>query len=185
MMKGVAMAATTRTISPLNLLRWIEENRDAFRPPVANKVIWQDSEFICMVIHGPNSRNDFHVDPGDEIFYQLRGDIRVDIMQDGERQTNLVREGDLLLVPACVPHAPLRPSDTWGLVVERKRRSDELDQLVWFCESCNHELHRTTFNLTNIETELGAAIAHVNADEQLRTCQRCGTVLPIPGEFRF
>ena len=179
------MASTVTKIAPLNLLRWIEENREAFRPPVANKVIWQDSEFICMVVHGPNARNDFHVDPGDEIFYQVRGDIRVDVMHEGQRQVNLIQEGDMLLVPAGVPHAPLRPADTWGLVVERKRRPDEQDQLVWFCEVCNHELHRTSFNLTNIETELGPAIARVNADERLRTCKRCGAVLQVPGEFHF
>ena len=29
------------------------------------------------IVRGPNARNDFHIDPGDEIFYQLKGDITV------------------------------------------------------------------------------------------------------------
>lgn len=174
-----------RALDPLNLMGWIEEHREAFQPPVANKVVWPQSELIFQIIRGPNARNDFHVDPGDEIFYQLRGDIRVDVMDGGRRHTKLVHEGDVLLVPATTPHCPMRPPDSWGLVIERKRRLDEPDAILWFCESCDSRLHESNFALTNIETELKVAIERFNADEALRTCRACGAILPIPGPFHF
>ena len=117
---------------PRDLWKWIEENHDAFQPPVGNKVVWENSQFTAMVIHGPNARRDFHIDPFDEIFYQLRGDIVVEYLeQDGSRQNAVVREGDLFLVPALVGHSPHRPADSWGLVIEIKRASDQQESLIW------------------------------------------------------
>jgi len=173
-------------LTAFNLQRWIEGNKDAFRPPVANKEVWPESEFIFQIIRGPNSRNDFHIDPGDEIFYQLEGTIRVDVVEpDGTRKENILHQGDVLLVPAGVPHSPRRPAGTWGLVVERKRRLDELDGIVWFCEVCNAELYHSQFSCTNIETEVRAAIDDFYADESRRTCRSCGSLLQRPGECRL
>ena len=36
-------------------------------------------DFIIMIVGGPNSRKDFHWDEGEELFYQLEGDIIVRI----------------------------------------------------------------------------------------------------------
>ena len=166
---------------PLHLMQWIRENPQLFQPPVANKEVFPESEFIFQIIRGPNARNDFHVDPGDEIFFQLKGDITVQCMDlDGARRDIRVREGEVMLCRAGTPHCPIRPPDTWGLVIERKRRADELDGLVWFCERCNAKLHHVTFACANIETELRAAIQTFNRSEALRTCQACGAMLPVP-----
>ena len=155
---------------PLDLHQWIADNAAAFEPPVSNKVVWQDSDQIFMVIRGPNARSDFHVDPYDEVFMQLKGDIRVDLMIDGERHEHWIREGQVMLVPANVPHSPLRPANTWGVVIERPRPEGELDSLVWYCEVCGEEVSRVTFHLSNIETELAAAMRNYNENEALRTC---------------
>jgi 3-hydroxyanthranilate 3,4-dioxygenase len=169
-------------LSPLHLMRWIADNPRLFRPPVANKEVFPESEFIFQIVRGPNARNDFHIDPGDEIFYQLRGDITVEFIDgDGKRRAAPVREGEVFLCPAGTPHCPVRPPDTWGLVIERKRRADELDRLAWFCDRCQEKLHEVAFSLENIETQLGEAIDRFNGDERLRTCRRCGAVLPVPG----
>lgn len=168
-------------LRPLHLLRWIAENPHFFKPPVANKEVFPESEFIFQIIRGPNARNDFHIDPGDEIFYQLKGDITVQFMDgDGRRQAARVREGEVLLCPAGTPHCPVRPPDTWGLVIERKRRPEELDRLAWFCERCQAQLHEVTFSCADIETQLREAILAFNRDEALRTCRACGMVLAVP-----
>src|SRR6185437_12053159 len=52
----------------INFKKWIDENRDQLKPPVGNKMIWEDREFIVMVIGGPNSRTDYHVNGGEEFF---------------------------------------------------------------------------------------------------------------------
>lgn len=169
-------------LTPLNLMGWIHENREHFPKPVGNKVIWQDGEFITFV-SAANSRNDFHVNPGDEVFLQLRGDIRVDLQIDGERVINPLREGELLLVPAGVPHAPRRPAGTYGLIVERKRRPGELDGFRWHCEQCNALVHTIQFQLEDIETQFAAELKKFDADEAARTCKACGVVLDVYEEF--
>jgi len=168
-------------IAPVHLMRWIEENKSLFGGPVANKEVFPESEFIYQVVRGPNARNDFHIDPGDEIFYQLKGDITVRCIDaDGKPRDIPVREGEVMLCRAGTPHCPIRPPDTWGLVIERKRRPDELDRLAWFCERCGRKLHEATFSCANIEVELRAAIQRFNASAALRTCQKCGAELPVP-----
>lgn len=162
-----------------DLWAWIEENRASFEPPVGNKVIWEDSQFTAMVIRGPNRRRDFHDDPADEIFYQLKGDIVLEYIDpQGQRQNVVIREGEILLTPAHTPHSPHRPPDTWGLVIERKRGPEEEESLIWYCDRCNAELHRVTMRAMDIERDLRAAIEAFDASEALRTCRRCGYVQP-------
>jgi 3-hydroxyanthranilate 3,4-dioxygenase len=160
------------------LWKWIDENRHAFEPPVGNKVVWEDSQFTAMVIRGPNARRDFHVDPSDEIFFMLRGDMVLEYLESGRRHEQIIREGEMLLVPAFTPHSPHRPADTWGLVVEVKRRPQETETLLWLCERCDTQLHAMTMHVADIERELKAAIEQFDTSVDLRTCRRCGHVQP-------
>ena len=167
-----------KPLAAFDLWGWIEDNRHAFEPPVGNKVVWEDSQFTAMIIRGPNARRDFHVDPSDEIFYMLKGDMVLEFMQEGRRESQIIREGGLLLVPAFTPHAPHRPADTWGLVVEVKRQPGQTESLVWFCEQCDATLHEVTMHVGDIEKDLKAAIERFDASLELRTCRRCGHVQP-------
>lgn len=168
---------------PFNLFDWIAANRESFEPPVANKQVWRDGDHIFMIIRGPNARSDFHIDPFDEIFMQLEGSIRVDLIIEGERVERWIHEGDVMLVPANMPHSPLRPADTWGLVVERPRGPDDLDALVWFCEVCGEEVRRVSFALADIEVQLAEALGAYNSDATLRTCPN-GHINAVPQPFQ-
>src|SRR5689334_18273317 len=168
-------------ISPVHLMTWIDEHKTLFSGPVANKEVFPESEFIYQIIRGPNARNDFHIDPGDEIFYQLAGDIVVRCREaSGAFRDVPVRQGEAMLVRAGTAHCPIRPAGTWGLVIERKRRADELDALAWFCERCGTALHEERFACADIERDLPVIIQRFNASEALRACQKCGAVLPLP-----
>ena len=167
-----------RALVAFNLWQWIEQNRATFEPPVGNKVIWEDSQFTAMIVRGPNARRDFHVDPSDEIFYMLRGAMRLEYMVDGRRREQIICEGELCLLPALVPHSPHRPADTWGLVIEVKRRPEQTESLLWFCDRCDRPLHQVTMHVADIERELKAAIERFDADLALRTCRGCGHVHP-------
>ena len=68
----------SKIVSPLNFKAWIEENRALLKPPVGNKCVWQDGEFIVMVVGGPNNRKDYHYNETPEFFYQIEGDIVFD-----------------------------------------------------------------------------------------------------------
>jgi len=131
-----------------------------------------------MVIHGPNARRDFHVDPSDEIFYMLQGDMTLEYIEDGHRRELVIREGEIMLMPALTPHAPHRPTGTWGLVIEIKRRPDQTESLQWFCERCDALLHEVTMHVADIEQQLKSAIEQFDASVDLRTCRRCGHVQP-------
>ena len=160
------------------LWEWVEKHRHAFEPPVGNKVIWEDSHFTAMIIRGPNARRDFHVDPSDEIFYMLKGDMVLEFIRDGQRHHQTIREGELLLVPALTPHSPHRPAETWGLVIEVKRRPDQTESLLWLCDHCDALLYEVTMHVADIEKELKAAIEQFDASLELRTCRRCAYVQP-------
>ncbi len=167
-----------KPLSAFDLWGWIEEHRHAFEPPVGNKLIWEDSQFTAMIVRGPNARRDFHVDPSDEIFYMLRGDMTLEYIEDGRRHTRVIREGGMMLVPALTPHAPHRPADTWGLVVEIKRGVGQTESLRWYCDGCDGLLHEVTMQVGDIERDLKAAIEHFDASVALRTCRHCGRVQP-------
>jgi len=170
------------TISkPFNLNKWIEENSHLLKPPVGNKQIYlENDDFIVMVVGGPNGRKDYHWEDGEELFYQLKGDISVKIIDEkGQPQTIHIKEGEMFLLPARVPHSPQRPADTVGLVIERYRNSGEIDKLMWFCESCNEPLREASFGLRDIGAQIKAAIQEFAADEQARTCSKCGTVMAM------
>ena len=67
-------------LPPINFKNWIEDNRELLKPPVCNKVVYEDTEFIIMVVGGPNTRKDYHVDEGEEFFYQLEGKMILRIL---------------------------------------------------------------------------------------------------------
>jgi len=168
--------------SVYNLKAWVEENRDQLKPPVGNKMVYRDREFLVMVVGGPNRRKDFHIEDGEEFFYQIEGDIVVRLMEeDGPRDVE-IKEGEIFLLPPRIPHSPQRPANTVGMVVERQRTIGELDHLRWYCESCREVLHDTAFQLEDLGTQLKPIIENFYADESLRTCKHCGAVMQPPAQ---
>ncbi len=167
--------------SPFNLKQWIEEHRHLLKPPVGNQQIYKANEdFIVMVVGGPNSRKDFHYNKGEELFYQLEGDITVRIYEENKIKDISIKEGDLFLLPAKVPHSPQRKANTIGLVIERYRNSSEQDGFIWFCEKCEHKLYEEYFDLDDITTQLPKVMETFYNSEALRTCKKCGSIMSPP-----
>ena len=168
---------------PFNFKQWIDEHRHLLRPPVGNQCVYDADDFIVMVVGGPNSRKDYHWDVGEELFYQVEGDINVQIQEDGRAVAVPIREGEMFLLPPRIPHNPIRGANTIGLVIERKRRPGELDGLLWFCENCNTKLYEEYFQLEDITTQFQSVFARFYGSDELRTCKNCGAVMeppPIP-----
>jgi 3-hydroxyanthranilate 3,4-dioxygenase len=167
-------------ILPFNFKKWIDENRHLLKPPVSNKVVYENTEFIVMVVGGPNSRKDYHYNESEEFFYQLEGNIIVNIQDNGKAIDVPINEGDIFLLPPKIPHNPKRGSNTIGLVMERKRRNNEKDGLLWFCEKCNSKLYEKYFPLTNIVTQFQGTFTEFYGSEELRTCKSCGHIMQPP-----
>jgi 3-hydroxyanthranilate 3,4-dioxygenase len=166
--------------APFNLRLWVDQNRHLLKPPVGNKLLFKNSEFIVMAVGGPNSRKDFHHDPGEELFFQLEGNMVLKTVQDGRLIDVPIHEGEVFLLPAEVPHSPQRPAASVGVVVERRRGPDELDGFSWHCDNCGNRLYLERIAVTDIETQLPAIFARFFSNIQHRTCGSCGTVMQAP-----
>lgn len=169
---------------PFNFKKWIDDNRHLLKPPVGNKVVYKDTEFIVMVVGGPNSRKDYHYNESEEFFYQLEGDILVKIQEDGKAVDVPIKEGEIFLLPPKVPHSPGRGPNTIGLVMERRRKDTEKDGLLWFCEKCNNKLFEKYFEMKDIEVAFQNTFAEFYGNEKLRTCQKCNAVMEPPASYK-
>lgn len=167
-------------LPPIHFKKWIDENRHLLKPPVGNQVVYKDSEFMIMVVGGPNARKEFHYNQGEEFFYQLEGDMQLPIRENGKTRVIDIREGDIFLLPAGVEHSPQRFPNTVGLVVERVREIDEMDACSWYCENCDEVLYRGEFHCDDIVGQLPVLMQSFYDDLNLRTCKSCGTVMEIP-----
>jgi 3-hydroxyanthranilate 3,4-dioxygenase len=167
--------------NPFSFKNWIEEHRHLLKPPVGNQVVYKDnSDFIVMIVGGPNKRKDYHYNETEEFFYQIEGDILLKIIEDGQARNIPIREGEIFLLPPKTPHSPQRPENTVGLVMEIKRKHGEKDGFMWFCENCNHMLHGEYCDLTDIVVQLPPIMERFYDSEQLRTCDKCHTVMEKP-----
>ena len=133
-----------------------------------------------MVVGGPNARKDYHYNETPEFFYQLEGDMNLKIKDGDEFKEIPIKEGEIFLLPAKVPHGPQRFENTVGLVVEQKREAHHKDALQWYCENCGNLLYEESFNMTNIVTELPPLMNKYMGNEELRTCKKCGTIMQPP-----
>jgi 3-hydroxyanthranilate 3,4-dioxygenase len=167
-------------VPPINFKNWIEENRHLLKPPVGNKVVYEDGDFMIMVVGGPNSRKDYHVDPVEEFFYQLEGDMLLNIMENGKRVDVPIKEGEIFLLPKNVPHSPQRFENTVGLVVEYQREEGALDAFQWYCDECDEMLHEVTLDLENIVTQLPPLFDAYWKNMDARTCESCGSFQEKP-----
>lgn len=169
---------------PFNLQAWIDEHRDELKPPVANRNLYKESgDYIVMLVAGPNARKDYHYNETEELFYQLEGDINVRIQEDGKAVDIPIKQGEMFLLPGNVPHSPMRGPNTIGLVIECKRTKEHQDGLMWFCDHCNNKLHEYKFPLTDIEKDFIPRFREFYASLDMRTCKKCGTIMPTDSRF--
>tara|TARA_B100000131_G_scaffold322508_1_gene376677 strand:- start:991 stop:1497 length:507 start_codon:yes stop_codon:yes gene_type:complete len=164
-------------LPPINFKKWIEDNRHLLKPPIGNQVVYKDTEFIVMVVGGPNIRKDYHVNNGEEFFYQIEGNMLLKIRNNDKPKDIEINEGEIFLLPPNVPHSPQRYNNTVGLVIERKRVINELDKFQWYCDHCHHILYDTSVQLINIVKQLPPLFEKFWNDDNARTCKHCNSYL--------
>jgi 3-hydroxyanthranilate 3,4-dioxygenase len=172
-------------LKAFNLQEFVAQHREEWdRDTVPRRLIWEDSDYIVMLQRGPTSALQFHVNQGDEIFYQVEGELHFHYFTpEGERELLVVGPGETFLLPRSVPHSPRRPAGSWTLVVERQRGADEADGWIWFCERCNHKLYETSAHSGGPQEASRGSVAPwlATATDALRamgSCPQCGAPVP-------
>ncbi|GGK02594.1 3-hydroxyanthranilate 3,4-dioxygenase [Pilimelia anulata] len=169
--------------SRIDFADWLAENRHLLKPPVGNRQIFTSSEdFVVMVVGGPNARTDYHVDPYEEWFHQVKGTMHVNLMTPDGPETVTIGEGQMWMLPRNVPHSPQRPEPgSIGLVIERVRPEGTLERFQWYCERCHALVHEVELQVRDIVVDLPPIFSAFYADEAARTCGACGALHPGKG----
>ena len=171
--------------APFSFSGWVESNKEHLKPPVCNKLVFGE-QLKVQVVGGPNRREDYHLEEGEELFYQLKGfmDLYVIDPQTNKQRAVRIEEGHMFLLPANVMHNPVRYANTVGLVVERERGPDEYDALRWFVDpnNCSPDsdpldqperpltiLHEEYFHCTDLGTQLKPVIERYFASEAYKS----------------
>jgi 3-hydroxyanthranilate 3,4-dioxygenase len=166
-------------LASFNLNRWIEENREFLRPPVSNKTLFAQDDLIVQIIGGPNVRTDYHDDPYEEFFFQLRGNMVLKVIENGEMRDVPISEGGVLLLPGHVPHSPQRPDpDGIGLVVERIRPKGVMDGFEWYCGNCATKIWRREVHVADIVRDLPPVFEEYYGSVADGACPNCGAPNP-------
>jgi 3-hydroxyanthranilate 3,4-dioxygenase len=115
-----------------------------------------DGSFVPIVIR----QGDIYLNPGAAVTYIVNG-LKCDILGN-------------------VPHNPVRFADTVGLVIERIRPADGVDQVRWYCASpdCRALIRTVSFHADgpDLGPLLREQLSVYAGDETLRTCPACGTL---------
>lgn len=166
-------------LAAFNFQKWIDDNRHLLKPPVGNQQIWKDADLMVTVVGGPNKRTDYHDDPVEEFFYQIKGDMVLKVFDGKEFYDVPIREGEIFLLPAHMRHSPQRPQEgSLGLVIEPARPEGALDAIEWYCFECQALVHRSELDLESIVDDLPPVYEAFYASEENRTCPNCQAVHP-------
>jgi len=161
----MATAAITVFAAP----EWVQSNRSDFKPPVCNKCMFNDQQKVFFV-GGPNQRKDYHLELGEELFYQVEGDMLLKIVEKGEQHKDVpIKQGELFLLPARVEHSPQRFENTVGCVVERTRLPNELDCIRYFVDDSTKVLWERWFHLDDVVKDLPPVIKEFQQSEENKT----------------
>ncbi|KAL1990244.1 hypothetical protein VTN49DRAFT_6083 [Thermomyces lanuginosus] len=169
----------------LNIPKWLEANSHLLQPPVNNYCVYHPSSpetagYTVMIVGGPNARTDYHINQTPEFFYQYKGSMLLKTADTSTTPPTFqdipIHEGSIFLLPAGVPHCPVRFKDTVGVVMEQPRPEGVEDELRWYCRKCGEIVWQKKFICTDLGTQVKEVVEEFRADEEKRTCKKCGAV---------
>jgi 3-hydroxyanthranilate 3,4-dioxygenase len=158
----------------------IDEGRRLAESGQRVRVLWQQPDSLVFLARGREYRSEFHINPSDETMYMIKGEMRLHYRTpEGKEEIAVIPEGSLIYTPAGTPHSPRFPPDAFALISERKRREGEVDRFRWYCRRCDALLHEERFVVRDYaEDPVSQAYQHFFNNEELRTCKKCGDVMP-------
>jgi 3-hydroxyanthranilate 3,4-dioxygenase len=147
--------------------------------PKPLRVLWQAADTLAFVVRGREGRREFHKDPVDEVMYMIKGAMNLHYLaEDGHEKIAPVKEGEIIYCPAGVPHSPRLPPDAILLVLERKRRADEIDCFLFRCERCGGDLFELRKSVRDYNDNVLRDAYDEFYEKADMTCKKCGHVDP-------
>jgi 3-hydroxyanthranilate 3,4-dioxygenase len=167
--------------SPVDVLGWVRRSiaAGADTPLLHFEQFW-DGELLIRLFDGPTppGRRDYHINTRAEFFYQLQGDMTCTLVESGEFRTVTCRQGEMFWIPPLIPHLNERAAGSIGLVIHTQRAPGALDGMAWYCVNCGALVHRMDYAYEReLRDLLAPKLREFSANEQLRTCKRCGAVM--------
>jgi len=120
-------------------------------------------------VGGPNTRKDYHLEEGEEVFYQIQGDMVLKVIEQGKPKDIKICQGEIFLLPGRIEHSPQRFANTVGCVIERTRDNDELDCVRYFVDGTTDVLFERWFHLNDVVADLPPVIREFNESEEAKT----------------
>lgn len=79
-------------VTAIEIPQWIQDNQEDFVPPVCNKCMFSD-QLKVFYVGGPNQRKDFHLEEGEEFFFQRKGDMVLKVIEKGQVRDLVIKQG--------------------------------------------------------------------------------------------
>lgn len=105
----------------------------------------------------------------------VRGDMCLKVIEKNKPKDIIIKEGEVFLLPALIPHSPQRFKDTVGLVIERIRKPDEYDSMKWYVG--DQVLYEEFFHCKDLVVDLKPIIQRFKNSVQYKTR------IPDPNSF--
>lgn len=143
-------------------------------------VLWQRPESLTFVARGREYRSEFHINPGDEVMFMIKGEMNLHFRTpEGGEDISVLKEGQAIYTASGVPHSPRFPPDAFLLVMERQRQPGEIDLFHWYCDECDNFLHEESFVVEDYALDpVSLAYQRFYDSEEFTTCNKCGAVKP-------
>ncbi|ESO91969.1 hypothetical protein LOTGIDRAFT_121447 [Lottia gigantea] len=167
------------SVCVVNVDNWIEQNKQYFEPPVCNKMMHQKGQMKVFYVGGPNQRKDYHIEEGEELFYMVKGDMCLKVVEHGKHRDVIIKEGEIFLLPGRVAHSPQRSENTIGLVIERERLKSELDGLRYYVEVEGEKTMESLFEKWFYCEDLGTQLVPII--KEFFDSPQCKTGVPKAG----
>ena len=166
-------------LKSLSLAEVSESVRKSVKPV---RILWQTPDTIAFVARGRQGRSEFHTDPSDEVMYMIKGEMNLHYLTpEGGEKVLVLREGEIMHCPAGTPHSPRFSPEAFLLVLERKRRPDEVDRFNWFCQQCGTPLYETARKVADYSDDpVSRVYEEFYSSDDRRTCAKCGHVAQRP-----
>jgi 3-hydroxyanthranilate 3,4-dioxygenase len=167
---------------PMPIADFAEISRQLAESGERVRVLWQQPDTLAFVARGREYRSEFHINPSDEVMYMIKGQMNLHFRTpDGNEDIAVLKEGSSIYTASGIPHSPRFPPDAFLFVMERKRRTGEVDRFQWFCPKCDALLHEESFVVADYALDpVSKAYATFFESEEFRTCKSCGNLMPRP-----